>query len=207
MNASQDKVDLMKSDKLYYQAPQHPVTVELPELAYLSIEGEGSPDGEGFASSAEALYKAAYSAKALSKAAGQDYVVPRLEGLWWVDGNRNGLEVPKEEWRWKLLIRLPDFVSEAMVETALVQAAAKNKDNALIGKVSRTLLKEGTCVQMLHVGPYATEPETLGAMYAYMKREKLVHNGLHHEIYISDPRRSAPEKMKTILRQPVDSES
>lgn len=198
-----EKPDLTKMDKVYYTASGKPRMIELPELPYLAIEGQGSPDGSAFAESTEALYKVAYGVKFRCKAGGDDFTVAKLEGLWWVESEAYGLDVPREEWRWKLLIRMPDFVGEETVREAREQAAAKNKDSSFIQLVEFIKLREGLSVQILHNGPYSTEPETLRIMHDFMDASGFVWNGSHHEIYLSDPRKTEPSRLKTILRQPV----
>jgi len=143
------------------------------------------------------------------KKEGKDFVVAKLEGLWWVDSDKPYTEVPREEWRWKLLIRMPDFVTSEIVEKARLEVMKKKKKKmkdvggGLLKEVKFEKMKEGKCVQILHIGPYSTEPETLAKMYEFMKDNGLVYNGPHHEIYLSDPRRAPEEKLKMILRQPV----
>ncbi|MCR8632673.1 hypothetical protein [Paenibacillus radicis (ex Xue et al. 2023)] len=119
------KLDLAKTDKTYYTAPNHPQIVTLPKLTYLAVTDKGSPDSPIFARATEALYKLAYSVKAICKADGCDFTVPKLEGLWWVESEQNALEVPREEWHWKLLIRLPDFAQSDQIEDARRQTIAK----------------------------------------------------------------------------------
>ncbi|EQD49569.1 hypothetical protein B1B_11569, partial [mine drainage metagenome] len=133
----------------------------------------------------------------------KDFAVPKLEGLWWVDGERPATAVPRAEWRWRLMIRLPLLVDAAMVEAAK-KAVAQKKGLTRAGDVAFIALCEGRCVQVMHLGPYADEPATITAMHDFMAGNELEARGMHHEIYLSDPRRTAPEKMKTILRQPVE---
>lgn len=150
----------------------------------------------------KALYPLAYGVKNICKKQGKDFAVPKLEGLWWIESNRPPLEVPRKEWQWKLLIRIPDFATSEIVEKAK-EEIFKKKGMELIKKIGFEKIKEGKCIQILHIGPYSTEPESLSKMRKLMEHKNLVENGLHHEIYLSDPRKVAPEKMKTILRQPV----
>ncbi|MEK3885002.1 GyrI-like domain-containing protein [Paenibacillus sp. PL2-23] len=201
--AEKSKLDLAKMDKAYYSAPGKPQVVEFPELSYLAVEGQGSPDGQAFASATEALYKVAYTLKFQSKGEGADFTVAKLEGQWWVDSEAYGLDVPREEWRWKLLIRLPEFVSEAAVGQAKLKAAEKKNAAAGIPGVEFLRLREGLCVQMLHTGPFSNEPETLEVMHGFMAEAGYVPSGRHHEIYLSDFRRTEPSRLRTILRQPV----
>ena len=196
------KLDLTKQYKSYYTAKTTPEVVEFGEAQFLTIEGKGAPGGEEFTAKLEALYALAYGVKMLMKKAGRDFTVAKLEGLWWVEGGKSYLEVPREEWRWKLLIRQPEFVTPEIVEAARDEVLRK-KGIALVNEVKFETMAEGKCVQILHIGPYATEPESLAKMYELMERQNLVPHGLHHEIYLTDPRRMPEEKWRTILRQPV----
>lgn len=196
------KIDLTKKYKTYYTAKKSPQMVEFGKVNYLSIEGTGEPAGEEYTRKLEALYPLAYAVKNLSKKTSQDFVVPKLEGLWWVESDKHALEVPRGEWRWKLLIRLPSFITPQTVEEAKM-LVLKKKNIELVKEICFEEINEGKCVQIMHIGPYASEPETIAKMKKFMEENNLVENGLHHEIYLSDPRKVDPEKMKTILRQPV----
>jgi len=196
------KLDLKKEYKTYYKAKTIPEVVEFGEIPFLTIEGKGEPGGKEFTSKVEALYSLAYGVKNLCKKQGKDFVVPNLEGLWWVESDKHALDVPRGEWRWKLLIRMPEFVTSEIVEKAKVEVI-KRRGIELVDEIKFEKLTEGKCVQVLHIGPYSTEPESLAKMRKLMEEKNLVENGLHHEIYLSDPRRVPEEKWKTILRQPV----
>ena len=196
------KLDLTKEYKTYYRAKTNPEVVEFGEIPFLTIEGKGEPGGREFTSTVEALYPLAYGVKNICKKQGKDFGVPKLEGLWWVESDRPALEVPREDWRWKLLIRLPDFVTSKMVEKARNEVF-KKKGIELVKEIKFEKIKEGKCIQILHIGPYSTEPESLAKMRKLMEQKNIVESGLHHEIYLSDPRKVTPEKMKTIIRQPV----
>lgn len=200
------KLDLTKEYKTYYKAKTTPEVVEFDEVPYLAIKGKGEPGGKEFTSNVEALYPLAYGVKNICKKQGTDFGVPKLEGVWWVESDKPALEVPREEWRWKLLIRMPDFVTSEIVDKAK-EEVFKKKGIELIKEIKFEKMKEGKCVQILHIGPYATEPESLAKMRKLTEEEKLIKNGLHHEIYLSDPRRIPEEKMKTILRQAVREKS
>ncbi|WP_276354260.1 GyrI-like domain-containing protein [Cohnella caldifontis] len=203
------KLDMAKTDKAYYSATDEPALAEFPELPYLTIEDRGSPDGDVFANAVEALYSVAYGVKGLCKKVDRDFTVSKLEGFWWwADAGKQVHEVPREEWCWKLLIRMPDFVDGKLAETARTLAAEKKKDLEPIARVAFERIREGVCVQVLHTGPYRTEPETMEKAHAFMERHGYAHNGLeqgifHHEIYLSDPRRTKESARKTILRFPV----
>ncbi len=198
-----EKTDLVKQDKEYYSAKKKPEIKEFGELKFLTILGKGKPAGIEFTKAVEALYSLAYGIKNIYKKQEMDFAIPKLEGFWWVNSEKNALEVPKNEWHWKLLIRMPEFVSVENFEQAKANVIKKKG----IEKIKEILLEnitEGQCVQIMHVGSYSTELETINQMKDFMKKNRLVENGVHHEIYLSDPRKTVPEKMKTILRQPVE---
>lgn len=196
------KLDLVKEYKSYYKAGKKPEVVIFQEAKYLTIDGKGEPAGETFVKKVEALYPLAYGIKKICKDQGNDFGVPKLEGLWWVDVDIPALDVPRNEWCWKLLIRMPDFVTEEIMESVQPEVAKKKK-NALIQEISFETIEEGKCVQIMHVGPYATEPETINSIMEFIAESGLSINGLHHEIYLSDPRKTEPSKMKTLIRYPV----
>ena len=196
------KLDLAKEYKSYYKAGPKPEIVEFDTAKYLTIEGKGEPAGEVFTSKVEALYPLAYGIKKVCKDQGNDFGVPKLEGLWWVEGNTPALEVHRSEWCWKLLIRMPEFVTREMM-LSVQPEVAKKKKNDLIQEISFEKITEGKCVQIMHIGPYSTESETINALLEFMAENGLSVNGLHHEIYLSDPRKTEPSKMKTLIRYPV----
>jgi hypothetical protein len=196
------KLDLVKEYKTYYTAKTNPELVEFNEIPFLTIAGKGEPGGKEFTSKVEALYSLAYGVKNIYKKQGKDFAVPKLEGLWWVNSDKPALEVSRKEWQWKLLIRLPDFVTLEVFEKTR-EEVFKKKYLELTKEIKFEEIKEGRSVQIMHLGPYSIESETIEKMKDFMKKNDLVENGLHHEIYLSDPRKMAPEKMKTILRQPV----
>lgn len=196
------KIDLVKQDKSYYCSKAVPQEVNFKEVRCLSIVGQGEPAGPAFTEAVQALYPLAYGVKGISKKSGRDFAVPKLEGLWWVVSEKPALEVPRSQWHWKLLIRVPDFVEDETVAQARAVVHEKN-GLAVVKDIKFETLCEGRCVQILHVGPYKTEPESLAKLESFMKLNGLLKNGFHHEIYLSDPRKTSPEKMKTILRQPV----
>jgi hypothetical protein len=196
------KLDLAKEYKSYYKAGKKPGIVELDEASYLSIGGQGEPAGKTFVSKVEALYPLAYGIKKVCKEQDKDFGVPKLEGLWWVEENKPALEVPRSEWCWNLFIRMPEFVTIEMMQFVQPKVANK-KQNDLIQEITFKKITEGKCVQIMHIGPYSTEPETINLLFEFMASNGLYVNGLHHEIYISDPRKTEPSKMKTLIRYPV----
>lgn len=205
-----EKLDLSKEYKTYYSAKTKPELVTIEKAHFLSICGKGDPSAPAFAARVEALYTTAYTIKFASKASGKDFVVAKLEGLWWYDHARYGgltmseapTAIPRTEWEYRLLIRMPAFVSEQEVVSA-IDVVLKKKAIALVSDISFYEMEKGKCVQMLHVGPFDQEPVSLRVMKGFMDERGLKQNGLHHEIYLSDFRKTAPEKLRTILREPV----
>jgi len=198
------KIDLFKEHKDEYATSKSPVLVKTKPARYLTVSGEGEPEGERFQNAVGAIYGVAYTLKfSTKKAGGPDFKVAPLEGLWWVEKGRGNLETaPMSAWSWKLLVRVPDFVADDDLALARKELERKGK-GAGAGNVKLETFGEGECVQMLHVGPYDKEPPTLDAMKSFAEEQGMESNGHHHEIYLSDPRRTAPEKVRTILRQPV----
>lgn len=204
-----NKLDLTKKYKAYYTAKTKPNLVTIEAAHFISITGKGDPSGPEFTNHIQALYPIAYAIKFMHKANNNDFTVSKLEGLWWFDENKypgknitTATEVPRGEWEYRLLIRMPEFVTAKDLETAKETVRAK-KDVPLANKVEFFTLQEGKCIQMMHVGPFSNEPESLAQIAAFSEKNKLERNGLHHEIYLSDFRKTAPEKLKTILREPV----
>ena len=197
------KLDLMKTHKDEYAAPKTPALVTVRKGKYLAIDGRGAPGGEAFQARIGALYAAAFTIKMASKMAGRDYKVSTLEGIYWAaDGRADFYRAPKEAWRWTLLIRVPDFIGKRERNRAVEQLLAKGKGSE-VQEVELRTLAEGRCVQLLHVGPYEKEDESLAQMARFAEAQRLVLAGPHHEIYLSDPRRVPPERLRTILRMPV----
>lgn len=198
------RLDLFRLHAAEYVAPKRPAVVATRPGRYLTIDGQGEPGGGEFREKVAALYAMAFTIKMGRKRLGQDYKVAGLEGLWWVSGRagRAGLARPRREWRWKLLIRVPDFVRRPCLVGAARMLKEKGKGEAVLA-VNLETIAEGRCIQALHVGPYATEATTLAAMEALARALGLKLTGRHHEIYLSDPARTKPEKLRTILRHPV----
>jgi hypothetical protein len=197
------QLDLSKVHAAEYVAPRSPALVATRPGRYLSITGAGDPNTPIFGEKTGALYGVAWTVKMASKQAGRDFKVAGLEGLWWgVSRDRWMIEQARDEWRWKLLIRVPDFVRAGDVAAAARRLRERGKGGP-VGAVKLETIAEGRCVQMLHVGPYVDEGPTMDAMLAYATSQGLKFTGRHHEIYLSDPRRVKPHKLRTILRHPV----
>jgi hypothetical protein len=208
MTKTTEKIDLCRELKAEYATPKKPAIVETTPGVYLSVSGKGSPEEPSFQTGIGALYGMAYTLKFMSKDCGRDFKVAPLEGVYWGarksrrDPHGFAAKTPRNGWHWQLMIRVPDFVGEADRAAAVEALLAKGKEKE-VASVERLELHEGRCVQMLHVGPYAEEQRTIDAMEAFRREQGLEPDGLHHEIYLSDPRRVPPERLRTILRVPV----
>ena len=200
-----DKIDFKKTLDSYQAKRGVFRLVEVPPLHYLMIDGHGDPNtSPAFAEAIETLYPIAYKLKFASKQGlGRDYVVPPLEGLWWADDMDAFSNRDKSQWDWTLLLLVPDWIDQAMVDAAVEQVAAKDPP-ARLGDVRFDLLDEGLCVQTLHVGSFDDEGPVLQRLHEeFIPNQGLTPTGHHHEIYFSDFRRTAPDKLRTLLRQPV----
>jgi hypothetical protein len=197
------KIDLYRQFKQEYVTPKTPVLLSVKPARYLSIDGQGAPGGEQFSAAIGALYAVAFTIKMTRKFSGkQDYAVSKLEGFWHLDGDP--ADTPRKEWRWTLAIRTPSFVTRGELTKAISTLLARRKP-AEVKNVRLEQLKEGACVHMLHVGPYERESETIEKMRAFARSKGRGFTGAHHEIYLSDPRRVPAARLRTILRQPVQS--
>jgi len=197
------KLDLYAKHKNEYLASaKKPSMVRVGPARYLSVAGRTPPNSEEFHRAIGALYTVAFTLKMSRKAAGQDYTVTKLEGLWTLDSADADPASPSTVWSWDLMIRVPPFVTEREVGATIDGLIAKGKP-ADVRSVRLVDLKEGECVQMLHVGPYTAEQPTLAKMKEFADLAGRTISGRHHEIYLSDPRRVKPDKLRTILRQPV----
>jgi hypothetical protein len=200
-----DKTDFKKTLDAYRAKRGEFRIVQVPDLRYLMIDGRGDPNTPAFAAAVEALYPVAYKLKFASKRdLGRDYVVMPLEGLWWAeDMDAFTSARDKSRWDWTLMIMVPDWIDEAAFAAAVDRVGAGNAP-ARLGDVRLDTLSEGRCAQTLHVGPFDEEADVLARMHhEFIPAQGLGLAGRHHEIYLSDLRRTAPEKLRTILRQPV----
>jgi len=200
------KTDFKKTIDAYRARRDEFRVVEVPELQYLMIDGHGDPNSSPeFASAIEALYPIAYALKFASRnALDQDYVVMPLEGLWWADDHAAFTsERDKSRWSWTLMTMQPEWIDTVMFSDAVAKASTKNPTGRF-GEVRLEVLTEGLCAQTLHVGAFDDEAPVLARMHdEFIPSQGAVMTGRHHEIYFSDPRKGAPEKRRTILRQPI----
>lgn len=196
------KIDLFRQHRDEYAMSREPKVVIVGSGRYLTISGTGGARTADFKRKLGALYGCAYTIKFDSKLRlDRDFKVGVLEGLWWVNGHTtDAIRMPKSTWRWKLLIRVPTFVTARSVAAALKTLRAKGRPTA---PVKLETMREGRSVQALHVGAYRDEPATLDKMSVFARERHLRFRGKHHEIYLSDPRRVPPSRLRTILRHPV----
>jgi hypothetical protein len=214
------KIDFKKELKeLYQPSAKEFQVVEVPAMQFLMIDGQGDPNtAQDYQDAIEALYAVAYKLKFMSKKTlERDYVVPPLEGLWgspemifsltgiteekeWLEKFR---ESDRDSWQWTMMIMQPDWITAELFKEAL-DLVKKGKNPVALEKIRLEGYEEGLCVQILHVGPYADEGPILARLHTeYLPQNGYAEEGKHHEIYLSDPRKTAPEKLKTVLRQPV----
>ena len=204
--------DYKKEYKEFYLPPKNPGIVTVPAMNFLAVRGRGDPNQEGgtYKQALELLYAVAYAIK-MSKLGKHklegyfDYVVPPLEGLWWQEGRQGVDYARKDEFQWISLIRLPEFVTKPVFDRAVREATEKKQRD--FSAVEFFSWEEGLCVQCMHIGPYDDEPATVAAMEEYAEEQGYAldfsQGRFHHEIYLSDVRRTKPEKLKTVIRQPI----
>lgn len=199
------KRDFKRELACYRAERDSPQMLDVPDLQYLMIDGHGDPNTAAYAEAVAALYPVAYSIKFASRRAlDRDYVVMPLEGLWWADDMRTfTVARDKTRWSWTLMIMVPDWITAGMFADAVERVGRKDR-TARLDDLRMEVLSEGRCVQALHIGSYDDEAELLRCIHEeFIPEHGLTMVGRHHEIYLSDPRRTAPAKLRTILRQPV----
>jgi len=204
--AQATKLDLRRELKALYGPPAgRPVLVDVPELAFLMVDSHGDPNlSQDYRDAVQALFTLSYAVRfAVKRAAGGlDYQVMPLEGLWWVDDMSTFTIDDKTSWQWTALIAQPDLVTEELVEQAVATASAKRPLPA-VGRVRLERFWEGRAAQLLHRGPFSAEGPTIARLHGFIAEQGLARRGKHHEIYLTDFTRTAPERLKTVIRQPV----
>ena len=204
--------DFKKEYKEFYMPKNKPQIVNVPKANYIAVRGKGNPNDEGgaYQQAMSVLYSVAYTLKMSYKTDYKiegffEYVVPPLEGFWWQEGTDGVDYTNKDAFQWISVIRLPDFITEKDFAWAVETATRKKKLDC--SSAEFLTIDEGLCVQIMHLGSYDNEPETVAIMDAFLKEKGYVNDfsgtRLHHEIYLSDPRRTAPEKLKTVIRHPI----
>lgn len=196
-------IDLKKTYSDHYRATADPAVVDVPSRLFLTIDGVGDPNtAPEYVDAIEALYPIAYGLRAAVKAAtGDAYVVMPLEGLWWTEDMNDFDPADKSNWKWTMMICLPDTTTASMIDET-IPAVTEKKNLRSGGRVRADHYKEGCAAQILHVGVYAEEAPNIVKLHAFIAERGGTLVGKHHEIYLSDPRKTAPEKLRTIIRQP-----
>ncbi len=210
------KLDLKKELKQYYQpSAKKPVIIQVPPFQFAMIDGaiekgEAPGTSPAFAEAMMALYGLSYTLKFTSKLRKTnpiEYPVMALEGLWWVENGQFDITV-KDNWHYTVMMLQPEHITQEMFEAAREQVRKKRGDSPALSKARLEHFEEGLCVQMMHIGPYAAEPATIEIMRAFAAengyRDRVGPNGKHHEIYLGDPRKADPAKLKTVLRHPIE---
>lgn len=203
-----EKLDMKKTLKEFYTARTERVTaVDVPAGNFLMIDGRGDPNKAAeYAEAMQGLYTTAYTIKfTLKNTRETDFAVMPLEGLWWVPDMREFTDKDKDAWYWTMMIRMPEFVMKADFEEAR-EAAAKKKDLPALSKVRLDAYAEGPAAQIMHIGSYSEETENIRKVHDWIAENGYERAGKHHEIYLSDPNRTAVEKLKTIVRQPYEQQ-
>jgi hypothetical protein len=197
------KVDLKKELKqLYNPSAKEISVVDVPAMNFLLVNGEGAPGSLQYVEAVEALFSVAYTIKFMvKKTKGVDFGVMPLEGLWWMEDMNKFSVDRKEEWKWTALIMQPKYVAAEDFKVAVEQVGRKKNPSALF-KVRFESFKEGTVAQIMYIGPFSDEGPTIKKIHEYIQKSGHTLLGKHHEIYLNDPSKTAPDKLKTILRQP-----
>ena len=199
------KIDFKKELKeLYKPSAKKVVAVDVPPMNFLMIEGHGAPESPEYQAAIEVLYSVSYTLKFMIKKGeiSVDYGVMPLEGLWWADDMSDFINDNKSNWKWTMMIMQPDIVTQALVQAAIAQVKIK-KNLAAIDKLKYAHFHEGLCAQTLHLGPFSQEGPTVAKVHKFIDESGNQLQGKHHEIYLSDIRRAAPENWKTVIRQPM----
>ena len=199
-----DKIDLKKELKNLYNPSSKEVTVvDVPAMNFLLVDGEGAPASPQYSEAIEALFSVSYTLKFMAKkSTGIDFSVMPLEGLWWVDDMTKFSSGRKDEWKWTAMIMQPKYVSVNDVKSA-VEQVKKKKNLPALSKVRFENFKEGPAAQIMYIGPFSAEGPTITKIHIYIQKSGHALSGKHHEIYLNNPATTAPEKLKTILRQPM----
>lgn len=201
-----EKIDFKKKLKhLYRPSPKKPVVIDVPEMNFLMVDGKGYPGtSKEYTEAIEVLYGVSYPLKfALKKGGVLDYVVMPLESLWWIEGKEEFDPEAKDDWRWTSMIMQPDEVTLDFLSDT-IEVVREKKDLAALSKLRLESYYEGLSVQIMHIGPYSEEAPTIERLHNFAEEQGFKLRGKHHEIYLGDPRRTAPEKLKTVIRQPVE---
>jgi len=200
-----EKLDLKNTLKYLYEPSAREFSiVDVPAMNFIMIDGHGNPNTSvEYAESLQALYTAAYTLKfKVKKEMSVDFPVMASEGLWWMDEMREFSVARKDDWKWTMMIMQPEIITTQLFAQA-VEEAAKKKTQPTLSRLRLESFQEGLAAQIMYFGPYADEGPTISRMHEFIEKSGYVLFGKHHEIYLGDPRRSAPEKLRTVIRQPM----
>lgn len=203
------KKDLTKElQELYFPSAKEPVMIDVPRMSFIMVDGQGDPNtSKDYQNAIGALYSVAYTAKFTLKKStkAKDFIVMPLESLWWADDPNDFLNGKKEKWHWTAMIMVPKHITKQVVDDTITQLKKKGKDKELpaIAKLRLEEFEEGLSAQMMHIGPYSEERPNIEKLHKLIRESGHRIVGKHHEIYLGDPRRSKPEKLKTVIRQPM----
>jgi hypothetical protein len=199
-----EKVDLKKTFKDFYKVSASDVVyLEVPAIRFLMIEGAGAPTESAYPEAVQALYSLAFTMKFSAKKDGYDYTVMPLEGLWWADDMAAFTEGRKSEWQWTAMIATPEFVTQKRLDEGRKTVREKKGDLPRLDEIRLREFEEGPAAQITHLGSYDSEGPTIAKLHGWIVNNSYELRGKHHEIYLNDPARTVPEKVKTIIRQPV----
>lgn len=199
------KIDFKRALKELYNPPRKaPIIVDVPSMNFLMIDGQGDPvTAKEYQEALEVLYAVAFKLKFMLKKAGTiDYTVPPLEGLWWADNMEEWSLDRREEWKWTMMIMQPEQIAQEHVDQN-IEVVRRKKDLPKLSKIRFEPYNEGLSVQILYIGPYHEEGSTISMLHKFAHDQGYELRGKHHEIYLGDPRRTPPEKLKTVIRQPI----
>ncbi|MBT3251492.1 MAG: hypothetical protein HN729_04550 [Candidatus Marinimicrobia bacterium] len=204
-----EKFDHNKKLKSFYNQSKKTISyIEIPSMQFLQIDGMGDPNSsKDFSLAVEALFKLSYTLKFDVKKSDLkiDYKVMPLEGLWWSDNMNDFITENKQNWNWTLMIMQPEFITTELFDAAMTKVKEK-KNSIALEKIGLAKFEEGASMQIMHMGPFSEEGPTIQKLHEHIINNQYIRIGKHHEIYLSDIRRAAPEKWRTILRQPVKKE-
>jgi len=198
-------IDFKKKYKnLYAPSAKEFSIVEVPQFNFFLVDGQGDPGtSKEYQQAVEALYSVSYALRFLIKSQKSiKYTVAPLEGLWWADNMEEWVNLSRDEWKWRMMILQPEFATSDQIQAAK-EGAAKNSDSPALEKLRFESFTEGKAAQILYFGPYADEGPTIARLHEFIAEQGFQLSGKHHEIYLSDPRRTAPKKLKTVIRQPM----
>lgn len=190
-----EKIDLQKTDQAYYKASLKPQILQFPDIGYIAISGKGSPDSHEFSLAIQTIYKVAYKLKNISKLNGRDFKVAKMEAFWWLQNGHDFENTPKDQWFWQILIRMPEYINEEDLKTAKSSLEDEQSTNTTMWHIEPA----GEFIHILHIGSYFNEKESIEKIMNHVKENQKIISGHHREIYLTDPRKTSEDRLRTIL--------